>query len=167
MDHSPESKEITSRYEKLLVTLATHGVDFAVVGGLAVIFNGYPRLTLDADILVNDAPENLRRLLDCLARWGEGWARELNPEDFVAQEGSIRVQEEFDLDIFTRMCGKTLADFRPRLRHLDIGDARIDYLAPADLIFLKQNSWRDKDKLDVAALREIIAHETQPPGKTS
>ena len=166
MDHSPEPTAITSRFEKLLATLATHEVEFAVVGGLAVIFNGYPRLTLDVDILVSDAPENLRRLLDCLASWGEGWARELKTEDFVAQEGSIRVREEFDLDIFTQMCGKTLADFRPRLRQLDVSGARIDYLAPADLIYLKQGSWRDKDKLDVAAMREIIAHENQNTGKT-
>jgi hypothetical protein len=97
---------------------------------LAVIFNGYPRLTLDADILVHDRPDNLRRLLDCLAGWGEGWARELKPEDFAAQEGSIRVMEEFDLDIFMRMRGKALDDFRPRLRYLDTGSARILYLSP-------------------------------------
>jgi hypothetical protein len=159
MEPSPEPREITSRFEKLLADLVTNRVDFAVVGGLAVIFNGYPRLTLDADILVDDRPDNLRRLLDCLANWGEGWARELKPEDFAAQEGSIRVMEEFDLDIFTRMRGKTLDDFRPHLRRLDTTSVRIPYLAPADLIFLKQDSWREKDKLDVLALREILARE--------
>ena len=162
MDHSPKPREISSRFEKLLVALATDGIDFAVVGGLAVIFNGYPRLTLDADILVHDAPENLRKLLDCLAGWGEGWARELKPEDFIYDQGAIRVMEEFDLDIFTRMSGKALDDFRPRLRHLETGGVRIPYLSPADLIFLKQDSWRDKDKLDVQAMREIIARETRP-----
>ena len=160
MEHSPEPREITSRFERLLAALATDRVDFAVVGGLAVIFNGYPRLTLDVDILVNDAPENLRRLLDCLAGWGEGWARELKPEDFVFQEGAIRVIEEFDLDIFTRMRGRSLADFRPRLRYLETGGVRIPYLSPADLVFLKEDSWRDKDKLDVQAMREIIARES-------
>jgi hypothetical protein len=159
MDHSPKPGEITSRFEKLLVALAANRVDFAVVGGLAVIFNGYPRLTLDADILVHNAPENLRKLLDCLTGWGEGWARELKPEDFVFQEGSIRVMEEFDLDIFTRMSDRSLDDFRPRLRHLETGGVRIPYLSPADLVFLKQDSWRDKDKLDVQAMREIIARE--------
>ena len=161
MDHSPKPREITSRFEKLLVALATDGIDFAVVGGLAVIFNGYPRLTLDADILVHDAPENLRKLLDCLAGWGEGWARQLKPEDFTYDQGAIRVMEEFDLDIFTRMSGKALDDFRPRLRHLETGGVRIPYLSPADLIFLKQDSWRDKDKLDVQAMREIITRETR------
>ena len=161
MDHSPKPREIISRFEKLLVALATDGIDFAVVGGLAVIFNGYPRLTLDADILVHAAPENLRKLLDCLAGWGEGWARELKPEDFIYDQGAIRVMEEFDLDIFTRMNGKSLEDFRPRLRHLETGSVRIPYLAPEDLIFLKQGSWRDKDKLDVQAMREIIAREAR------
>ncbi len=71
MDHSPKPREITSRFEKLLVALAADGVDFAVVGGVAVIFNGYPRLTLDVDILVHDGPENLRKLLACLAGWGK------------------------------------------------------------------------------------------------
>ena len=91
--------------------------------------------------------------------WGEGCARELKAEDFAAQEGSIRVMEEFDLDIFTRMRGKTLDDFRPHLRQLDTSSVRIPYLSPADLIFLKQDSWREKDKLDVLALREILARE--------
>lgn len=39
MKHSPEPREIISRFEKLLVALAASQVDFAVVGGLAVIFN--------------------------------------------------------------------------------------------------------------------------------
>jgi hypothetical protein len=40
-----------------------------------------------------------------------------------------------------------------------VGDVHIPYLAAEDLIFLKQDSWRDKDKLDVQAMREIIARE--------
>jgi hypothetical protein len=160
MEPSPEPRETTSHFEKLLVALVTSRVDFAVVGGLAVIFNGYPRLTLDADILVGDEPTNLQRLLDCLAHWGEGWARDLKLEDFADQEGSIRVMEEFDLDIFTRMRGRKLHDFRPNLRHLEAGRVRIPYLGPADLILLKQDSWREKDRLDVQAMREILAQET-------
>ncbi len=155
-DHSSEPKETVSRFEKLLVALARAGIDYAVAGGLAVILNGYPRLTVDVDILVHDTPENLRKLLDCLSGWGEGWARELRLEDFVPQEGSIRVMEEFDLDIFTRMGGKSLADFRPRLRHLETSGVRIPYLAPQDLILLKEGSWREKDQLDVAALRKLL-----------
>ena len=159
-EHSPEPKETISRFEKLLASLAHAGVDFAVVGGLAVILNGYPRLTLDAHIIVEDSAENVGKLLECLARWGEGWARELKPDDFVPQEGSIRVTEDFDLDIFTRMLGKSLQDFRPALRYLKSASAPIPYLSPKDLIYLKQGSWRQKDQLDVVAMREIIQRES-------
>ena len=159
MPPSPEEKKNISQFEKQLAILVRDGVDLAAVGGVAVILNGYPRLTLDADILVNDSPENIRKLLKSLEQWGEGWARELKPEEFIPQEGSIRVMEDFDLDIFTRMRGKALEDFRPRLRYLETSGVRIPYLSPVDLIFLKQDSWRDKDKLDVLAMKEIIARE--------
>ena len=82
-------------------------------------------------------------------------------EQFLNPPCSIRVVEDFCLDIFTRMREKTLDDFRPRLRYLDSGGARIPYLAPVDLIFLNEGSWRDKDKLDVQAMREIVARESR------
>ena len=145
-----------SQFEKLLVDLARAGVDFAVVGGVAVSLNGFVRATDDLDILVNDSPENIQRLLSTLAHWGEGFARELNMEDFVPQEGSIRVMDVFDLDIFTRMRGKSLDHFRPRLRCLESTGTRIPYLAAEDLIFLKQPSWREKDQIDVTTLQRLL-----------
>jgi hypothetical protein len=145
-----------SQFEKLLVDLAQSGIDFAVVGGVAVSLNGFVRATDDLDILIGDAPENVQRLLDVLAKWGEGYARELKPEDFIPQEGSIRVMEGFDLDIFTRMRGKSLNDFRPRLRYLETNGKPIPYLAPEDLIFLKQDSWREKDQIDVSTLKRLL-----------
>lgn len=159
MNLSPEPNRTPSEFEKLLAGLARNGVDFAVAGGIAVILNGYSRVTVDVDILVQNSPENLRRLLNCLESWGEGAARELKVEDFAMEEGSIRVEEDFDLDIFVKMRGKVLDDFRPNLRYFDSEDARIAYLSPADLIFLKEGSWREKDRLDVAAMKEILARE--------
>lgn len=153
------AKEIVSPFEKLLADLTASHVDFAVVGGVAVIANGYVRLTEDLDILVSDSPENLQRLLEVLARFGEGFARELNPGDFVRQEGSIRVSEDFDLDIFTLMRGRVLDDFRPLLKRFDLSTCSFMHLSPSHLIQLKQGSWREKDQLDVAAMKEILARE--------
>jgi hypothetical protein len=149
------------RFGSLLVELVRADVDFAAVGGVAISLNGFVRGTEDVDILVHNSPDNLRKLLDCLKNWGEGWARELKIEDFAVEEGSIRVMENFDLDIFVKMRGKTLDDFRPNLRYFDSDGARIAYLSPADLIFLKEGSWREKDKLDVAAMKEILAREAK------
>ena len=160
MKPSPDANENTSRFGKLLVALVRDDVDFALAGGLAVFFNGYPRITDDVDVLVSDAPENLRKLLDSLSHWGEGYARELKLKDFKPEPGAIRVMEEFDLDIFTRMGGESLDYFRSRLRYKELGGVQVPYLSPTDLIFLKQDSWRDKDKLDVAAMKETVARES-------
>ena len=149
------------QFENLLVKLASSGVDFAVVGGVAVSLNGFVRATDDVDILVGRAADNLGKLLNCLADWGQGFARELKPEDFAEEPGAIRVREDFDLDIFTQMRGKSLDDFRPSFRFLEIGEVRIAYLSPTDLIFLKLGSWREKDLLDVAAMKEILAREAK------
>jgi hypothetical protein len=114
---------------------------------------------VDADILVRESSENLQKLLDYLKTWGEGWARELKVEDFQLDQGAVRVSEDFDLDIFVRMRGKTLEDFRTSLRSFESDGAKIYFLSPADLVYLKEGSWREKDQLDVSAMKEIIARE--------
>ena len=68
--------------------LVRSGVDFAVVGGVAISLNGLSGLTEDVDIIVNPAPENLLKLIESLKQWGEGWARELKSEDFVIEAGA-------------------------------------------------------------------------------
>jgi hypothetical protein len=160
MPASAEQSQSLSQFGKLLVALSAAGVDYAVAGGLAVIFNGYPRFTLDADIIVDDSPSNLDRLLAVLRGWGEGFARELTADDFTPEEGCVRVAEEFELDIFTRLRGLAWRDFNPRLRHLDHAGARIPYLSPQDLIHCKSNSVREKDRLDIIALQKIIEQQT-------
>ena len=103
MEHPSERKETISQFEKLLVGLAGAKVDFAVVGDVAIILNGYHRLTVDLDILVEATPENLRKILGYLAAWGEGWARELTLEDFGPEEGAVRLQKT-SISIFLRAC---------------------------------------------------------------
>jgi acylphosphatase len=149
------------RFGSLLVELARAKIDFAAVGGVAISLNGFVRATEAVDILVQNSTENLRKLLDCLKKWGEGWARELKVGDFAFEEGAIRVMEDFDLDIFVKMRGRTLDDFRSTLRFFESDGARIAYLSPTDLIFLKEGSRREKDQLDVSAMKEILAHEAK------
>ena len=153
------AKEIISPFEKLLADLTASRVDYAVVGGVAVIANGYVRLTEDLDLLVSDSRENLLLLLSVLARFGEGHARELTPEDFPRQEGAIRIMEDFDLDIFTLMRGRSLDDFRAHLQRCELASCTFLHLAPEQLILLKDGSWREKDQLDVLAMKEILLRQ--------
>lgn len=144
-------------FESLLVKLSRAGVDYLVAGGVAVCLNGFVRTTQDLDLLVEASPENLLRLLACLAGFGEGFARELSVTDFPFEEGAVRLVEEFTVDLFTVMRAHTFSDFVATALRLDIDGVAVRYLSPESLIALKSASEREKDRLDVAALREILA----------
>src|ERR1039458_7447153 len=144
---------MVNTFEGLLGVLVDNQVRFTLVGGLAVSLNGFVRTTEDMDILVDDHPSNVQKLLNCLLQFGEGYARELNPADFTDEEGAIRVQEDFDLDIFVRMRGSKYEDMTGHIRYHEMGDGtRIPYLDADGLIRLKEDSTREKDRIDVAAL---------------
>lgn len=51
-----------TRFDKLLTHLATGGVEFILVGGVAAVAHGAARATFDVDILYSRSRENLDRL---------------------------------------------------------------------------------------------------------
>jgi len=145
-------------FEKLLVLLADAGVDFLVVGGIAVSIQGYVRLTEDVDILIEDSRENIGRLLGRLADYGEGFACELSVEDFTDEEGAIRIVEEAEqcqIDIFTRMSGRKYVDVMEDADRFSLQGHEIAIASKASLIKWKSKSVREKDRLDAMALMEL------------
>jgi hypothetical protein len=95
-----------------------------------------------------------------LAGFGEGAASELTPADFTLEEGCIRIAEEFDLDLFTLMSGRTYADLLPLAEAHPVESATVRFLGAEGLIQLKAPSLRPKDQLDVQALRELRRSST-------
>ena len=145
-------------FAKLLARLAEAEVRFLVVGGVAVVLNGYVRLTEDVDILIEDSAANIERLLDSLAGYGEGFARELSVGDFSDEEGAIRIVEETEqceIDIFTRMTGLRYADLIGDAPSFVLHGHSFRYASKATLIRLKSRSVREKDQMDVAALTKL------------
>jgi hypothetical protein len=146
-------------FEKLLAHLADGGVDFILVGGLAVSLQGYVRFTEDVDILLSDDPSNIRRFLEVMSLFGEGFARELSHDDFADEEGAVRIIEETEecqLDVFTVMSGRKYADVLVDADVFEVCGKSIRYASKASLIGWKERSVREKDRLDAAALRRLI-----------
>ena len=145
-------------FAKLLAALADAGVRFVVVGGVAVALNGFVRMTEDIDLLVDDDPENLRKLLAALERFGEGFARELAPADFTAEEGAIRIVEESEsciIDLFVRMRGQSFRDVVRDAVTFEVSGRQLQHASCRGLIRLKQGSLREKDRLDIEALGRL------------
>lgn len=153
---------IESPFEKLLVTLVRDGVAFTTVGDVAVCLNGFVRLTEDVDILVESSRKNLGMLLECLAHFGQGFARELSLDDFTEEEGAIRVVEETEscqIDIFTIMAGLRWTDLQTNVRYFETQDLRIPYLDATGLLRLKKTSHRERDRIDVEVLQRIAREQ--------
>lgn len=145
-------------FEKLLALLAEAGVDFIVVGGMAVSIQGYVRLTEVVDILVEDSAENLGKLLRSLGGYGEGFAAELSLEDFTDEEGAIRIVEETEqcqIDVFTRMSGRRYADVIVDADTFKVGSHEVAVASKSSLIGWKSKSVREKDQFDAQALRRL------------
>jgi hypothetical protein len=146
-----------------LADLSQHQIKYLLVGGLAVALCGYTRATIDVDILIDNSKENIDLLLNRLIHFGEGFARELSYQDFDLAEGCIRINEDFQLDIFTIMHGNTYQDLLKYARVHDLENGvQIKYLGREGLIKLKQFSLRPKDQLDVQILKEMMGESPQP-----
>jgi hypothetical protein len=62
------------------------------------------------------------------------------------------------------MAGKKYQDFLPHIIQTSIGNNQIPHLDSIALIELKKTSWREKDQLDVAALKKQmrVSKKTSP-----
>ena len=143
-------------FENLLESLAAAKVDFLVVGGVAVALNGHCRGTEDVDILVSNSPENITRLLAVLSSFGEGSGGTFTVEDFTNEPGALRVYEDFMVDMFVQMNGKTYPDLKPLSAPFRLSTgSTIWFLTTEGLIETKRGSVRPKDRSDISILSAL------------
>jgi hypothetical protein len=117
-----------NEFEELLVPLAINNIRYITVGGFACAFNGFVRITDDIDIIVKCDPDNITSHLKTLSGYQSGFAAELSLTDFCDEEGSIRIQESFPIDMFTRMSGYHYEDFVTSIKYFQIDFYAIPYL---------------------------------------
>lgn len=145
-------------FEKFLAHLIDHDIRFILVGGLAVSLNGYVRLTEDVDILVDISEQNLKKLISALGTYGEGHGGKMELADFDDSPGALRVIEKTEacqIDIFTQISGLSYNDLAGEAEGFELDKKVFHYASKAQLIQIKEGSIRDKDKLDVSALRQL------------
>jgi hypothetical protein len=147
--------------ERVFAALSAYGVEYVVVGGLAVQVHGHVRMTNDLDLIPAPTPENMRRLADAL---NELDARVLNSgSEETAIEASMLPRATLwqfstaagDVDVLHDVPGAaSFEDLRARALEVSLGDLRIPFAGRDDLIGMKRASGRPVDLGDVAALTE-------------
>jgi hypothetical protein len=147
--------------ERILRALAEHGVDYVLIGGLAVQTHGHVRTTIDADIVPAPDPANLRRLAAALRSLD---ARVLNRGEentavdakmlpratiwqFATRDGGIDVMHEVP-------GGRPYSELSGRALHVQLGDIDVPVVDLDDLIRMKLARGRPVDLADVAALTD-------------
>ena len=73
---------LPEEWRAFIGSLNSNGVEYVVVGAVALAHHGFPRYTGDLDILVRNSPQNAMRLESALAAFGVT-ALGLKAEDFA------------------------------------------------------------------------------------
>lgn len=149
--------------------LQAEGVEYVLVGGYALNYNGIIRQTTDVDILVRDTPENNARWIRALSRLPDRAAEAIDPSagnPFVQyaydedgeddDNGVIRLADEFIIDVMQRACGKSYDDLTSHVMVSSKGNRSLRVLDLEGLRMLKQGV-RDKDRQDLRMIEAAIA----------
>jgi hypothetical protein len=148
---------------RILRRLVSAGVDFVVIGGIAVILHGYPRLTRDLDIAFAYDDGNLDALGGVLGDLGAELRGVGNDLPFVPDRRALQGIElltlETDagwLDVHRLPQGvESYATLRRNAERVRLEDFFILVASPDDLIAMKEAAGRPLDRADIAALETI------------
>jgi len=138
----------------ILRVLASHQVDYVVIGGLAVQAHGHTRTTQDLDLVPAPTDENRARLLAALAELG---ARPVGAPAPVPLSIPATGVLELDtlvggIDIHPAPPGAApYAELRERALVIEL-DVSVPVASRDDLIAMKRASGRPIDRGDIAAL---------------
>jgi hypothetical protein len=93
-----------NRLQGVFKSFQEHDLKYLVIGGIASILHGVPRVTFDLDILIDATPDNAKRLLAALLDAGMGTASLTTAEDVVANEITI-FKDRVRIDVQTATPG--------------------------------------------------------------
>lgn len=141
----------------VLKALDKEGVEYILVGGVAVIFHGIERLTSDIDIFVKMEVANIARLRNAFhSIFDDPSIDEITLEALQEYE-VIRfgASDDFYIDIMARL-GEVAVYENLESEILLHQDIKIRIATPETLYNLKKDTLRQKDRFDAAYLKYLI-----------
>lgn len=135
-----------------------------MIGGIAVIARGVPRLTRDIDIAIAGADLSLAQLVNELSR--AGIEPRINDALAFAEESQVllarHLESGVDLDVSRAWLPfelEALAAAKPE----SLGGVRIAVAQPEDLVIYKAVAWRPQDQQDVERLLALHGRRMDLP----
>lgn len=145
--------------------LATHKVDYILIGGLAAVLHGSTAMTNDADILPSPEPENVGRLSQALKDLNARLRVETSPDGIEFDPHPALISSMAMLNMNTR-CGDLdltfspagIADYAEAARNsvvYELDGLAVRVAALDDIIRSKEAANRPKDHATLPILRAL------------
>lgn len=156
-------------YEDVFREFESKDVRYLVVGGIAVNLYGYIRLTMDLDIMIDLSEENIAKVVETMEKFGYSPRVPVNPKEFISEKNREQWIKEKVPVVFT------FIDLKNPYKHIDvflnnpvdfeeaflrkevieIRGIKILVASIDDLIKMKYNTQRPRDKEDIIHLEKI------------
>ena len=154
----------SGRFLSVLRTLASHRVEFIVVGGVAAVLEGAPINTFDLDVVHSTSPENVARLVPALEELDAFYRiqpqRRLPPgQSHLASQGHQLLATRYGaLDLLGAIGkGRMYNDLLPHSREMDVGQGlRVMVLDLETQIAIKEEVGGEKDRWVLPILRRTL-----------
>jgi hypothetical protein len=109
--------------------LNQRGAKYVVVGGLAIIAAGLPRMTADVDLMVAADLENEAKVYAALSTLPDNAVRELQPGE-LQKYSVIRVGDEILVDLMRTVGGIDYAEAAKHVVVRELGGVPIPFASP-------------------------------------
>jgi hypothetical protein len=152
--------------ERILRTLAAHGVRFVLIGALAAGLQGFPRATYDADITPAQDSENLERLAAALRDLEAKIYTEPIPEGLAFDCSAAMLARAMIWNLITA-AGRLDIAFRPagtegyddlarQAVHITVYGEELLAARLEDIMRSKTAANRPQDRQDVEVIKEML-----------
>ncbi|MBI3534547.1 MAG: hypothetical protein HY072_03545 [Deltaproteobacteria bacterium] len=122
-----------------------------MIGGMAMIQQGFVRATEDIDLLVDVSLQNEEKIRKALAFLPDKAVLEIKHGDLDTYE-VIRVADEIVVDLMKSACGIDFSQAASKIISIEIQGIKIPF-ANIDLLIELKQSAREKDKIDLQFLK--------------
>jgi predicted nucleotidyltransferase len=156
-------------FERVFRLLNEHEIRYVIVGGIAVVLHGSPRLTVDLDIIIDLEPVNAGQAIEVLQRAGfmaeipvdirqfadenvrRSWITEKNMKALSLHD------HETPPTVIDLLAESPIAfeDLYQRAKLISLDEMTLRVASIPDLIVLKRISGRPEDLRDIAELEKI------------
>jgi len=152
-------EDLLDRTLEVITRLNDEGVDYVIVGGVALNLHGLVRATEDLDVFIRPEENNIAALRRALKRvWDDPEIDKITAEDLCGDYPVIRYgppDGSLPIDILARLGERArFEDLEYEL--VEVEEVKIRVVTPKTLLWLKADTVRPRDQADAAALRAIF-----------